>query len=119
MSIDSISSLYEICKFFILPFIGVEVDASIRAPTPVVPSSPPLTVKLFPRAQGLFEGHMKITFLSTAALIQVTNIEGNLFRIIICEAETAMKSVRIDLEYDDTSFNGMFAVVTKDEYIVD
>ena len=51
-NLDSISSVIDVCKYFILPFIGYERVTSAQA----APAKP---IKLFPRASGILNEYFK------------------------------------------------------------
>lgn len=43
-------------------------------------------------------------------------MEGTQLRLQICDCESAKKNLRVDIEYDDTSFNNLYTNTEKDEY---
>ena len=54
--------------------------------------------------------------MSVAVLVQVVSVEGTQLRLLICDCESAKKNLRVDIEYDETSFNNLYSNAEKDEF---
>ncbi|KAL4450355.1 hypothetical protein ABPG74_009061 [Tetrahymena malaccensis] len=125
MNLDSINSLYDVCKYFILPFVGLQSKqpermfnsiSSQAQQNNVMSELENKVIMVNPRAHGILSEYYKTIFLDQNVLIQFNYIEGFQFRVVICDKETNKKNIRIDVEYDEGSFNALYTTSDKDEY---
>ncbi|KAL4478281.1 hypothetical protein ABPG72_016593 [Tetrahymena utriculariae] len=125
MNLDSINSLYDVCKYFILPFVGLQSKQPERTfnstesqaqQNNIMNELENKVIMVNPRAHGVLSEYYKTVFLDQNVLIQFNYIEGFQFRVVICDKETNKKNIRIDVEYDEGSFNALYITTDKDEY---
>ncbi|EAR98624.2 hypothetical protein TTHERM_00463720 (macronuclear) [Tetrahymena thermophila SB210] len=125
MNLDSINSLYDVCKYFILPFVGLQSKQPERMYNSIGSQAQQnnfmndlenKVIMVNPRAHGILSEYYKTMFLDQNVLIQFNYIEGFQFRVVICDKETNKKNIRIDVEYDEGSFNALYTTTDKDEY---